>query len=276
VPINGPIAAGAVPLQAGRTGLVDPDFDPGFRVGIGRWLNACACISAEYTSYRSSADDAISIGAPPIVLRSMVFHPSSADAAADWLSAHAHERIDFDLADISFRQHIFANENGSISYLVGFRYATLREAFQSTFENIISENVNTSVNFDGAGVRVGLEGQSSFGGLFFYGKSNASFLGGEFRGHYLQSTILDPTIAETTWKEARFVTMLDAEVGVGWASRGDRLRCSVGYMVSGWLNVVKPEDFIAGVQANQYRGPNKIGDTSLVFDGFVARAEILW
>ena len=47
-------------------------------------------------------------------------------------------------------------------------------------------------------------------------------------------------------------------------------------MVNSWLNVVKPTDFITSVQANQYNGPNSMGNTALVFDGFVARAECQW
>jgi hypothetical protein len=277
VPINGPISSGSVPLQVGPTAVVDPEFAAGFRVGIGKSLSECSSISADYTYYRNSADDSISIGDPPYPLRSMVFHPSSFDAAADWLSATAHESIDFDMADVTYRHDIVSNECCSLNYLVGFRYASLRQQFQSTFENIISESADAGVNFDGFGLRVGLEGQSHHGkGFFFYGKTDAAFLGGEFRGSYLQSSANDPVIAETTWDEARFVTMLDGEVGAGWMSAGGHLSLSIGYMLNGWLNVVKPTDFITSVQANQYNGPNAMGNTALVFDGFVARAQYVW
>jgi hypothetical protein len=277
VPINGPIAAGQVPLQVGRTAMTNPEFAAGFRLGIGKDLDNCSSISAEYTYYRNVANDAINIGASPFELRSMVFHPSSPDAAADWLSASAHQTIGFDLADIDFHRDLISNDCCSLGYLVGVRYADLKQQFHADFENIISEDVDTGVNFDGAGLRVGLEGQSRWAkGIFFYGKTDASFLGGEFRAHYLQSSINDPVIAETTWKEARFITMLDGEVGTGWASQGGRFRVSLGYMITSWLNVVKPSDFIASVQANQYTGPNKMGQTALTFDGLVARAEVTW
>ena len=160
VPINGPISAGAAPLQVGPTALTDPEFAAGFRVGVGKWLSDCSSISADYTYYRNSANDSISIDTPPYVLRSMVSSPSSFDAAADWLSASAHECIDFDLVDINFRRDIIANECCSLNWLAGFRYASLRQQFQAEFEPQISENVDAGVNFDGAGLRVGLEGQS--------------------------------------------------------------------------------------------------------------------
>ena len=179
--------------------------------------------------------------------------------------------------DINFRRDIISNDCCSLNYLIGFRYASLRQQFQSDFENIISEGVDAGVNFDGAGLRAGLEGQARAGkGFFFFGKTDVACLGGEFRGSYLQTSANDPVIAETTWKEARFVTMLDAEVGVGWMNASGHFCVSIGYMVNSWLNVVKPTDFITSVQANQYNGPNSMGNTALVFDGFVARAEFQW
>ena len=83
-------------------------------------------------------------------------------------------------------------------------------------------------------------------------------------------------IAETTWKEARFVSILDCEVGVGWTSCNGHVKASVGYMISGWLNVVKSAEYIAAVQANQYHGPNKVDGNGLVFDGFVGHFEVQW
>ena len=72
------------------------------------------------------------------------------------------------------------------------------------------------------------------------------------------------------------VSILDCEVGLGWASEGGHVRISAGYMVSGWLNVVKTPEFIASVQANQYHGPDKIDGNALVFDGLVSRLEFRW
>ena len=63
---------------------------------------------------------------------------------------------------------------------------------------------------------------------------------------------------------------------MGWASADGRLHCSIGYMVIGWLNVVKPADFIASVQANSYQEAHAVGESDLVLDRFVARLELIW
>lgn len=189
----------------------------------------------------------------------------------------AHQYIRFDLGDLDYRREFYSNECSSIGYVVGIRYASLRQQFDSQFESAITGNVNTQVNFDGGGLRLGLEAER-FGmrNISVYGKASASFLGGEFRGSYLQSDTNLPVVTQTDWKEARFVSILDCEVGVYWTSCNKRVRASAGYMVSGWMNVVKSAEFISSVQANKYHGPDKINGNGLVFDGLVARVEYNW
>jgi Legionella pneumophila major outer membrane protein precursor len=275
VPINGPISTGAIAIQEGRTASLNPQFEPGFRVGGGFDFDCCSNISASFTHYENSVDDAISVN-PPFVIRSMVMHPSTLDAAADWNSASAHQFMKFDLVDLDFRHVFYCTERSTVNYLVGLRYANLDQQFTSQFDSIISANVDANVNFDGGGFRLGLEGQrtSDCHNIFVYGKAAASFLGGEFRGNYLQSNANDPVVAETDWKEARLVSILDCEVGIGWTSCNGHVRASAGYMVSGWLNFVKTPEYIAAVQANQYHGPDKIDGNALVFDGLVAHLEL--
>jgi hypothetical protein len=277
VPINGPIESGVVPIQVGRTASLNPQFEPGFRIGGGFNFDCCSNISATFTHYENSADDSISVDSP-FVIRSMVMNPSTLDAAGDWHDASAHQFMKFDLADIDYRHVFYCSERSKVDYLVGIRYASLDQSFSSQFDSIISANVNANVNFDGAGLRFGLEGERAAAcrNLFVYGKAFASFLGGEFQGNYLQSSVNDPVIAQTDWKEARLVSILECEVGLGWASPNGHWRASAGYMVSGWLNVVKTSEYIAAVQANQYHGPDKIDGDALVFDGLVSHLEYRW
>jgi hypothetical protein len=277
VPMGGPIQTGAVPLQEGRTASLNPQFESGFRVGFGTAFDQCSTISATYTYYDNEVADAIDVNRP-FVIRSMVAHPSSFDADTDWNSAGARQEIEFQLVDLDYRHVFLCDERYSLNYLVGIRYANLTQAFRSQFESIVTENVNTDVNFDGAGFRLGIEGErySPCHVLFLYGKASASFLGGEFRSSYFQGSTVDPVIAETTWKEARFVSILDCEVGIGWTGCCGHVKASAGYMMSGWLNVVKSAEFISSVQSNKYHGPDKVNGNGLEFDGFVAHLEVQW
>ena len=207
----------------------------------------------------------------------MVFNPSSADATSDFASATAHESTSFNLVDLDYRHNLWSCDGSSINYLIGTRYAQLAQEFDANFQSIISASANTSIEFDGVGLRLGLDGERRIGGGFFFtAMANANFLGGQFSGSYLQSNTNTPVVATTNWDEARFVTILEAGVTFGWESCSGHLRTSIGYLVSDWLNVVKPSDYISAVQANQYTGPNQLGNTSLVFDGVTARAEVTW
>jgi hypothetical protein len=275
VPIDGPIAPGQVPIQVGPTAALNPQFEPGFRVGLATALDNCSSIGVTYTRYENTEDDSITSAQTPYVLYSMVAHPSTIDTGSTWLDASAHQYMRFNIADLDYRGDFYTDECYKINYLLGIRYAGLNQRFSSVFESTIAEYVDTDVNFDGGGFRLGLEGErhAPCRNIFIYGKASASFLGGEFRGRYFQGSTLDPVIVDTTWKEARFVTMFDCELGLGWKSSGGHVRASAGYMLNSWVNVVKQSEFISSVQANKYHGPDKIEGNGLVFDGLVARIE---
>ena len=267
------------PVQEGPTAVVNPQFDAGFRVGMGLALDDCANVSATYTRYDNRTNDAIDIAnipsTLPLALRSMVMHPTTLDAAGDWDSANAYQTFNFNLADLDYRRVFLCSEDYSINYVLGLRYANMKEQFHSEFDHSITVDVDTNVNFDGGGLRLGLEGER-FGcnhRFFVYGKGAVSLLGGEFEGSYVQGApTLTPDV-QTDWREARLVTILDCELGAGWESPNGHVRLSAGYTINAWLNAVKTADFIASVQANQYHGTNQVDGSGLVFDGVVARVE---
>ncbi len=280
MPVNPAIPAPpAPPVQAGRTAAVDPDFKPGFFVGAGTMLDACSSVSATWTHYENGSNDSI-VPSGTAVLWSMVMNPSAADARTAWTSASAHESLGFDLADVDYRYIFLSNDGGSADVVVGGRYAHLKQDFDSKFDSLIEDTVDSNVFFNGVGLRVGLEAERNVGQrLFFvYGKTSASFLGGEFHADYLNTStgLGGPVVAQTSLSEARLVSIVDLELGVGWASPGGRLRASIGYVVSSWMNVAKPADVIAGVQANQYRQLDNLNESGLIFDGLVARTEFRW
>ena len=114
------------------------------------------------------------------------------------------------------------------------------------------------------------------GGFFATAKAAANFVGGEFRADFLQGSTSAPVEAATDWREARFVSILEAEVVVGWQSPDGHFRALAGYLLTDWCNAVKPSDYINSIQTNSDRGANTMGNTSLVFDGFTAHAEVIW
>ena len=182
--------------------------------------------------------------------------------------------------NLDYHQRLWCSDCGAstLSYLVGAEYSQLGQQFDAHFFPGISASASTGLEFDGFGIRFGLDGRRTvFGGFFVSAMANANLMGGQFEGQYLESFGgNNPVAAETSWHEARFVTMFETGVSVGWQSPDGRIRTSLGYVVNDWMNVVKPSDFISAVQANHYVGPDQVGNTSLVFDGLTARFEFAW
>ncbi len=273
VPIDGAIGPpdGAAPVQVGRIGVCDPDYEPGFRVGFGRQCDACSELAATFTHFESNTFDQVSTEAP-LVVRSLVVHPGTLAAATDYLWAQAEYGIDFQLLDLDYRRLLCCGDLYAVNYLAGVRYGHLDQDFRNVSFNTGVQTVETDIQFDGGGLRLGLEGErlAPCCGLLIYGRATASFVAGEFKATYFQANAFDPEVVDTRWEAGRIVTMLDLELGLGWMSPCGRYRFTTGYMVNGWFNTVKTDEWINAVHHNDFAG---LGDT-LTFDGWTARAEI--
>ncbi len=272
VPIDGPIVGPPTnnPIQIGRMGVVDMDYQPAFRIGAAYILDSCSSLTVQWSRLESSTGDRVDT-TNPNVIRSMVSHPGTLSAAQDFLSGVAGYDINYDLIDIDYRTAISWNACQKVNWVFGARYARLEEKFDAVFAANGIESVLTDISFDGAGLRAGIEGErySRSGRLMVYGKTYGSLLAGEFRGHYNQSQSFDPQVVDTTWKAGRIVPVLDLEAGVGWQSQCGTWRLTAGYVYSAWLNTVKTDRFIQAVQNNNFAG---LGDT-MTFDGLIARVE---
>jgi len=275
VPIDGPITQPppSNPIQIGPVAVADIEYHPGFRVGGGRALDECASIGLSYTWFESRAHDETSTQAPNVI-RSMVSHPATRSAATDFLRGEASNDVDFQLGDADYRCVFICTDRFSMNWLVGARYAEMQQDFQATFANNGTEQVISDISFNGGGVRLGLEAErhSPGNGMMIYGRSAASFVAGEFHARYFQGQSFDPTVVSTEWSAGRVVPILELELGAGWVSPRGHLQLSAGYMFSGWFNVVKTDDFIRSVKANDF---GSLGDT-ITFDGLVARIETRW
>lgn len=276
--IEGPIAPGAVGLQAGETGVLDYDYQPGFRFGFGMTLDSCSQIEVSYSQLDATSDDITAAQAPNVV-RALVDHPNAVNAGANWLDAAAEGDLRFQIIDASYRGLMSYCSDYEVSYLVGVRYTRFEQAFLANFTNVGVETVAAGVDFDGVGARFGMDG-IRYGNnrqWFVYGKGYASLIGGRFENSYLQSNQGDPVVATTTWEAGRVVTMLDLEAGLGWQNMSGNIRASVGYMYSGWFNTIRMNEWIRSVQNNDFVSTGmSTYDSGVTFDGLTARVELLW
>ena len=285
LPIDGPVApALGAEVPVGAAAVVDFGYEPAFRVGFGLRIKPDSSVSAQYTYFRGSDEDAATVTAP-VLLRSLVTHPLSMNTTTDTLDASASTAIDYDLIDLDFKalfdgcEPLQCDNCGNcktefadvLNYIVGVRYARLDQDFRSQFQVTGVTSVNTNVDFDGGGIRLGLEGErhSTVTGLYVYGQGITNLMVGEFKADYAQVNSFNGTEAITSWSAGRVVPGIDLELGFGWVAPRRRLRLSTGYMVSTWFNVVKTEEFINAAQTHDFDDLSSI----LTFDGLVGRAE---
>jgi len=277
VPIDGGINPPILPppVQRGPVGVADPEADSGFRVGGTYALDCRRSLTATFTRFESNTTDSISTDAP-LALRQLVLHPQSANATADFLDASANLGLDYSLADADYRAVWWADENAALNYLVGIRWVRLEQDFEGTFTNAgTTELLSTGIDFEGAGLRLGIDGERHFPcchNYFVYGRGTANLIGGESSGYYTQSTSPAAPTVDTQWSAARFITILELEVGGGWQSCCGRYRLSAGYQYNAWQDLVTADQFIQGVQNNDFV---HMQDT-IVFDGLNAKFEYRW
>jgi len=264
--------SGGVPVQMGAAGVVDFDYRPAFRAGFARALSDCSSLGVTYSYLDIETSNAIAAGSPYAV-RSMVSHPSLIDPATDGQNANATYAIDYDLVDCDFRRVFSCSRLHTLSWLGGARYGNLNQRFLS--QHAIQrgmETIRSNIQFDGGGIRVGLEGEryARCSGWMVYGRGTASFVAGRFLARYDQRNATGELVVNTGWKGGRIVTMLDLELGAGWTSPNGLWRFSAGYMISAWFNTVTTPGFIQAVQQNSFAAL----DDTLTFEGLAARAEL--
>ena len=273
VPVDGPVAPTlGNGIQIGPTGIVEMNHKGNFRFGANLYGPNCTGITFQWTRFESSEDDSINIGAPDVI-RSLVTHPLGTNAASDGLQSTADLDIDFDLADLAFRMPWKKSSRWCTEVLWGVRYGRVNQEFSSAIDFNGTTTVNTDIDFNGVGPRIGLLAQRRIGckGLFYaYSQGDASFLVGSFNADYTQRDTFAGLVVDNSWESGRVVPQLDYELGVGVMSPGGRFRVRAGYIVSAWFNAVRTNEFINSVQANNQDG---LGD-GFSFDGFVFRTEL--
>jgi len=274
---NGIGGAGTVPF--GVIGSADPDYEPAFRVGMDVAINDCSSLFFSYSQFESRTADLVN---PPNIpggggaVGSLVHHPgASITASAGPVTANYD--IDFQLADFGIRRKWKAGPRYIINWSIGGRYAHLEQDFlqAGTFSGGATGQIDTATNvdFDGGGLRFGIDGERRFGchGFSLYAKANVSPMVGTVQADYTMQNVTagNLLLANAIWKDDRVITVLDYEAGISWAGPWNKWRASLGYQAAHWFNMVTTDSFISAAQATNYvdvEGP-------LVFSGLVARVE---
>lgn len=256
---------------SGKVGNLDPNYSSGFRVGYTRAIDEFASIRGSYTYYRNSARDTLE-ATPGNSLTSLVSYPVP---RFDFTSSDAASSLGFQFADLDLRKLISYGQHHAINYSIGARYVHLNGGLNVQQRGSFSgtEFVSANSNFDGGGIRFGLDGEhyASRAGLMAYWRGGANFIGGQFREDYNDTYLMPagPVLVTSHWNGGRLVTILEAEVGIGWSSKSQRMRFRAGYLVNGWFNTIGPGSYLGAVQSSKFNGLSH----NFTLDGLTASAE---
>jgi hypothetical protein len=267
---NAAVAPPGIPIPVQPLGIVDPDFQPGFRGGVTMNLDQCSSVSAQYTMFESSTFNRVDRINNVNGIYNLLTHPSTAQAAQTGVFSDAKYDISFDAIDLDYRQLISSGCDHKLHMLVGVRYGNLEQQLFSNLPINGNETVDTDIDFEGIGARLGLEYEHQLRrGLSVYSRLHGSLLAGEWSADYDQGNNFDASVVNTGWKAGRITPVIDFELGMGWTSKSGAWKMQAGYLYSTWMNAVTTDDWIDSVRRNNYVDM----ESNITFDGLTARIE---
>ncbi|MGE0760056.1 MAG: Lpg1974 family pore-forming outer membrane protein [Pirellulaceae bacterium] len=266
---NFPVPPNPAPVQIGPQGVLDMDFDVGFRGGIQHNMTECTGVSVQYTMFESTTNDAVAV-AGANVIESLVSHPAIDTTARNFRQGVANYNINYDMIDLDYHELLWYGADYQFGYLLGANFVQMEEVMGATFAGNGTETVRTDIDFYGAGLRFGLEGEAGRGGqVRAYAKAIGNLVGGEFRADYDLGHSYDAVVIDTGWRAGRVVGIWNLELGAKWISCCGNYSANVGYMFSAWTNTVQTDEWVRGVQTSNFIDM----DSTMTFDGAVARLE---
>jgi hypothetical protein len=265
---------GTMAAPAGPAGGITSGYAPGGRIGANVYLSACSMVETHFTWWQT--DDSATVAAPNgFTLQSLITLPSFQNCS-DTQTASATSRLTMESADVAY-VHLLCGEQGccALSWLVGARYAHLKESFNAMFSISGPTTVTTSIDFDGGGPRIGLDGEVQLKcGFSLYGRATADFLAGHFGAAFSQVNTFAGVQGISGFKSDRIVPVLELQLGLGWTSPKGHIYVRAGYEVDAWFNTVTTPDFITAVQNNNFTTNGNNLKDCITFDGVTARVEL--
>jgi hypothetical protein len=271
-PFNGIDPFNSVPQ--GPVAVASPRFTSGFRVGAGVAVGDDGWLVATYTDFRDTTGARV-VAPNGLVLHNFLVFPNTVNSAGGSLAASAEYAIDLRTFDLDYRCPLVCGHNLLLEWLAGARYGHLDQSLLVTADINGTTTIDSHINFDGGGPRVGLKGDYKIcGGVFGYGCGVLDVLFGRFQGSLEERNVFTGLVGQTSVREDRVVPILELELGAGWQSASGRLRLSAGYYVGFWFNALTTPNFISGVQGTNFTtNGNNFRDT-ITFDGLVGRIEV--
>lgn len=262
-------------VPRGPVGVAELSYTGGIRAGAGLALSECSWLVGTFTYYENETEATI-MAPDGTVLQSNLIFPNTVNAAFTPLVANADYSIRLLTADADYKHAFVSNDCVRLCWLAGFRYGRLQQSLFTEYQEVLgAETIQTRINFNGAGLRTGIDGEFKMGaGFYGYGKGVLSLMAGRFGGNYEQRDVFGGLVAISEINEKRIVPVLEIEPGFGWMSPKGRVRMSAGYYVGTWLNTLTTTSLVRGIQNNDFTTNSDNFRDEIVFNGLVGHFEL--
>jgi hypothetical protein len=261
-------------VPRGPVGVASPRFQPGVRVGGGVSICDNAWLVGTFTYFHTQRDASISAPNGDVLHNFLVF-PNSTSSAPDSLTSALNYHITLYMADLDYKCAFVNNCHLLMNWVAGVRYGHTDQGLLNTFQVTGVTTVDSHIDFDGFGPRVGIEGQYQMRcGFYGYGQGMFNVLFGQYRGNTTEQNVFTGLVGQTSVTANRAIPILEMEVGLGWQSPKGCFRLSGGYYVGSWFNTMTMTSLSSGIGGvNFTTNGNNFRDT-MTFDGFVLRGEL--
>jgi hypothetical protein len=262
--ITSPSGAGA---PIGTINSVELSTESGVRIGAG-WLlpEECLDLACFYTYFHSNATSGARAPAGGTLFATMT-HAGGIDQVE---TALATASLNYNVLDVELGRALTIGSNTSLRFFGGGRFAWIDQSMGAFYDGVDANHAfaGSSINFNGAGVRVGADGRLNLcRGFSAYARCAGSLLAGDFRTNRLETnaggSIVNVDVGENFDK---IVPVAEVGIGIGWEYRNFSIRA--GYEFTNWFGLVDLPDFVDDVAPGKF--VRRTSDLSL--DGLIVQA----
>jgi Legionella pneumophila major outer membrane protein precursor len=232
----------------------------GLRAGIG-YRPADSLWEAMFTyTYLFSGDDRTAAAPPGGVLYPTLTRPGVVDRVQ---AALAGSGITFNVFDLESGRRFQVDDSFAFRLFSGARWASVDQSLNAYYFGGDADraHVRSRIEFDGAGVTVGGQGDWIIGrGFRLFGRARGSLLVGDFCTRLTETDqggrVLNADVREHF---VQTVPVLEIATGISWEYRN--FKASVGYEVANWFNLADTPFFVDDLAEGKFG--RRRGDVSL-------------
>ncbi len=231
----------------GTVTSVNWNTDSGYRLGVGYVLPGTDwALGGTYTYFHSHGDD--SVAAPT---GGTLFATLTRGGSFDQVgTAAANNSFDYNIFDLDLSHRIKVCDRFAVTVFGGGRFAWIDQGLTAVYnggpDHAVNDVVHSPVDFHGAGLTMGAEGQWNFWrGLGLYARTRACLLSGDFR-NTLTETANNGSVTIVNVVERTQQIVPELEMGFGLCYCGEHWEFSVGYEIANWFSMVNSVDFPSG------------------------------